>query len=608
MKKMQCETCGSTQIKKISEDLFECQHCGVQYSNDEAKGLLVEITGSVKIDHSDEVENAIKRGEQFENAGDVTRAMEYYDRALDMDADNEDALYRSQNASELKSLEKYYIIEPTIDPAENIENFLKQLAVTETIACDIYKEISINSVTEKYNTFFFIKNNCKCDWSATICYRRFEEVTVFEKRYDANLRRDIKTPVTKKVERIDRVPRSGTYSYSSNGLVFASDTINQRINQNYRVAAESVLENFETLQDEKYFSYSAKKIDARKVTKENDKFFYNGYELDLRIDKNLCNTKNSLILERADQIAADNVIREVGGDFSEGWSATRAVTSHSVSYICIPVQIIEYNYKGQNFVAVSDLVSRKTSMPLTFPCDKELADAKNALKRDNTKTKKMPSIFVAGITVMVVDLLYIFLLFLADTLMGRNVPKFLNLSSFPFTCIFIMLAILVTAITLMIIGGAQLHKLKKDFNSNFLKQRTKLYIPRMIALSAGYEAFFKEYSGVTTVEDAAKSANTKGMSISDTYMKLSSAGDLKEFSLYSEDELPSEDKEILRFDEEISRLKKKRVVGIVLTVVSCIVIIPLFLVGIIIIGNCNSKIKKVEDKKKALQEKWLNKQ
>lgn len=157
MKKMQCETCGSTQIKKISDDLFECQHCGVQYSNDEAKGLLVEITGSVKIDHSDEIENAIRRGEQFENADNVTKAIEYYDKALDMDADNEDALNRSQNAFELKRLGKYYIIEPTIDPEENIKNFLKQLAVTETIACDIYKEISINSVTEKYNTFSLLK-------------------------------------------------------------------------------------------------------------------------------------------------------------------------------------------------------------------------------------------------------------------------------------------------------------------------------------------------------------------------------------------------------------------------------------------------------------------
>lgn len=100
------------------------------------------------------------------------------------------------------------------------------------------------------------------------------------------------------------MPRSGTYSYDSNGLVFASDAISQRISRNHNTAAASVLENFETLQNKKYISYSTKKIDTRKVVKENDKFFYNGYELDLEVDNNLCGKKNQLMLERDDQLAA----------------------------------------------------------------------------------------------------------------------------------------------------------------------------------------------------------------------------------------------------------------------------------------------------------------
>lgn len=606
MKKMQCEACGSTKIKKISDDLFECQYCGVQYSNDEAKGLLVEITGSVKIDHSDEVENAIKRGTQYEDAGNISRAMEYYDRALDMDADNEEALGRSRNASELKKLDKYYIVEPTIDPDENVENFLKQLAVTETIACDIYKELSINSVTAKYNTFCYIKNKCKCDWSATICYRRMETVTVYENRYDSQLRRNVKTPVTKNVERIDRVPRSGTYSYDADGFVFASDAISQRVSQSYETAAAQVLENFETLQDDKYFSYSIARIDTRNVSRENDKYLYKGYELDLNIDDGLCNKQNTLILERADQLAADSVIKSVGGDFSEGWSATRTVNPHSVKYICIPVQIIEYSYKGQNYVAVSDLVSHKTSMPLTFPCDKELSDAKNTLKRENIKTKKLPAPLIAGIALTVADLLYLLISFLADTSMGKNVPQCFDPSSLYF--IVILLALFVPSIILMIIGGIQIHKSKKKFNSNFSKQRTKIYIPRMIALSECYEGFFKEYSGVASVETAAESAKVNGISISPTFMQLSPAGEVREFTLYTEDELPEMDKELLQLENEMTKLKKNRIPWIIMTIVSCVVIIPLFIAGIIFIGNYNAKIKQVEYKQKALQEKWLNNQ
>lgn len=57
MKKMQCEVCGSTEIRKVSEDFFECQSCGIQYSKSEVQKLFVEITGKVKIDNTDQTKN-----------------------------------------------------------------------------------------------------------------------------------------------------------------------------------------------------------------------------------------------------------------------------------------------------------------------------------------------------------------------------------------------------------------------------------------------------------------------------------------------------------------------------------------------------------------------
>lgn len=83
MRKIQCEVCGSSSIIVNDDDLFECQHCGVQYSRDKLRKMLVEI------DHSPEVTNFIKRGESFEKAGDVAIAKEYYNKALDLDIDNE---------------------------------------------------------------------------------------------------------------------------------------------------------------------------------------------------------------------------------------------------------------------------------------------------------------------------------------------------------------------------------------------------------------------------------------------------------------------------------------------------------------------------------------
>jgi len=40
MKKLQCELCGSVDIIKIEDDLFQCQHCGCKYTAEQAKILI----------------------------------------------------------------------------------------------------------------------------------------------------------------------------------------------------------------------------------------------------------------------------------------------------------------------------------------------------------------------------------------------------------------------------------------------------------------------------------------------------------------------------------------------------------------------------------------
>lgn len=57
MKKLQCELCGSIDIKKIDEHTFECQNCGVKYSTEEVKKLLLEIGGKIQIDNNDQLKN-----------------------------------------------------------------------------------------------------------------------------------------------------------------------------------------------------------------------------------------------------------------------------------------------------------------------------------------------------------------------------------------------------------------------------------------------------------------------------------------------------------------------------------------------------------------------
>ena len=63
MKAVKCELCGSTDIKKVDGE-YECQYCHTRYSTEEAKKLMVEIEGTVKIDTSSKKTNLEKLAER----------------------------------------------------------------------------------------------------------------------------------------------------------------------------------------------------------------------------------------------------------------------------------------------------------------------------------------------------------------------------------------------------------------------------------------------------------------------------------------------------------------------------------------------------------------
>ena len=88
MKKIQCEVCGSTDIKKIKDSIFECQSCGVQYSVDDVKKLFVEIdgtveiNGTVKIDKTDRISNLYQLAEADIDKNDCGNAQKYYESII----------------------------------------------------------------------------------------------------------------------------------------------------------------------------------------------------------------------------------------------------------------------------------------------------------------------------------------------------------------------------------------------------------------------------------------------------------------------------------------------------------------------------------------------
>ena len=91
MKQMTCEMCGSTDLAK-ENGFVVCQSCGMKYSVEEAKKLIiegsVEVHGSVSIDKTNDIINWLKRAAMFLAEGNFVETHNFCDKVLDADTEN----------------------------------------------------------------------------------------------------------------------------------------------------------------------------------------------------------------------------------------------------------------------------------------------------------------------------------------------------------------------------------------------------------------------------------------------------------------------------------------------------------------------------------------
>ena len=96
MKQLTCEMCGSTDLLK-QDGVFVCQTCGMKYSVEEAKKMMiegtVEVQGTVNIDRTNQVQNLITRAKIEINSGKKKTATDILNEALNMDPKNEEIYY-----------------------------------------------------------------------------------------------------------------------------------------------------------------------------------------------------------------------------------------------------------------------------------------------------------------------------------------------------------------------------------------------------------------------------------------------------------------------------------------------------------------------------------
>lgn len=94
MKQIVCEMCGGTDMVK-TDGFFICQNCGIKYSPEEAKKMMIEVQGTVQIDRSGEIENMLKNADATFQEGNYNAAHDLYSQVLNFNPDNTQAiLYR----------------------------------------------------------------------------------------------------------------------------------------------------------------------------------------------------------------------------------------------------------------------------------------------------------------------------------------------------------------------------------------------------------------------------------------------------------------------------------------------------------------------------------
>lgn len=96
MKAIQCELCGATDIVKDG-DFFVCQSCGMKYTPENAKKMMVEgtvqVEGTVKVDNTQQIENFLSLARKAHDSDNEKEAEEYANKVLEINPSNYDALY-----------------------------------------------------------------------------------------------------------------------------------------------------------------------------------------------------------------------------------------------------------------------------------------------------------------------------------------------------------------------------------------------------------------------------------------------------------------------------------------------------------------------------------
>lgn len=148
MKRLTCEMCGSTDL--IKEDgVFVCQSCGCKYSVEEARKMMVEgtveVTGTVKLDQSNEAANKLENAVREYNNQQYERVIALCMDVLNADPENDRAVLYKALSDGWMAKGDLYTIERILREIGKARNGFREKCESDDAYLERAEEILSNS-------------------------------------------------------------------------------------------------------------------------------------------------------------------------------------------------------------------------------------------------------------------------------------------------------------------------------------------------------------------------------------------------------------------------------------------------------------------------------
>lgn len=546
MKQLTCEMCGGTDLIK-QDGVFVCQSCGCKYSVEEAKKMMIEgtvdVSGStVLIDNTKQIENNLKRAKQYETQGNNFFAMEYYNKVLDLDADNIEA---NEGVVRLRAKNKwsnYYVIEPEISPQENVNRFLNGLSEAKNIACDIYANIKIKSIKEKYCDFSFLKASGNVSWTATRCDQHIEKETVYKTKYENG--KQVQVPETNKVTRVERTPISGSKNWNCEKLFFASNAIIKSLNSEDNSFAKKINNEFVEFQDELYGKYKPVKLNPEKISEKNGISKYDGIQIEVTTDLSRQRKISDDLIDSEISRCCNGALNSTVTTYYENIDAKSSTSSKTIAKILLPVQVIVYEYKGKEYSAISSL-SNKCQIIQTIPTDTELYNSQKDISETSeklTKRKYKDTSKILFATAALTPIIGAVICFIDGY----------DFEPYPYVVFPLMGIVVVLAFIFLFVDLSNKKAIEKAIAAKSVEHKMLLE-PRNSLLQLTKTKFFENYSDVDSVESASECAKINDSMISNIEV-IRTIVDVNNMNIEKSDNLNADD-ENLANDKKLSEIK-----------------------------------------------------